>query len=130
MFDAIKTDNSFTSIPTINAELTGKLLRRLHLDPLLLLLKKGVFNKNIIRTSQVVVACSLNEKSTEVSSSNEDSAEKSDEEDYPERISRGENPRDSGGCSRVGKGRRSRGYQTNHLLIYHVYISYFCCCYL
>ena len=86
MFDAIKTDNSFTSIPTIDTELTGKLLRRLHLDPLLLLLKKGVFNKNIIRTSQVVVACSLNEKSTEVSSSNEDSAEKSDEEDVRQEL--------------------------------------------
>ena len=88
MFDAIKTDNSFTSIPTINAELTGKLLRRLHLDPLLLprLLKKGVFNKNITRTLQVVVACSLNEQSTEVSSSNEDSAEKSDEEDVRQEL--------------------------------------------
>ena len=86
MFDAIKTDNSFTSIPTIDAELTGKLRRRLHLDPLLLLLKKGFFNKNIIRTSQVVVACSLNEKSTEVSSSNEDSAEKSDEEDIRQEL--------------------------------------------
>ena len=86
MFDAIKTDNSFTSIPTINAEFTGKLVRRLHLDPLLLLLKKGVFNKNIIRTLKVVVACSLNEKSTEVSSSNEDSAEKSDEEDIRQEL--------------------------------------------
>ena len=41
---------------TINAELTGKLVRRLHLVPLLLLLEKGVFNKNITRTLQVVVA--------------------------------------------------------------------------
>ena len=62
------------------------MLRRLHLDPLLLLLKKGVFNKNIIRTLQVVVDCSLNEKSTEVWSSNEDSAEKSDEEDVRQEL--------------------------------------------
>ena len=64
VFDAIKTNNSLTSIATINAELTGKLVRRLHLDPLLWLLEKGIFNKSITRTLQVVVA-SLNEKSTE-----------------------------------------------------------------
>ena len=83
MFDAIKTNNSFTSIATIDAELTGKWVRRLHLDPLLWLLEKAVFNKNITRTLQVVVA-SLSEKSTEDSSSNEDSADKSDEEDIQE----------------------------------------------
>ena len=54
LFDAIKTNNNFASITTINAELTGKLIRRLNLDPLLWLLKKGVFNKNITRTLQVV----------------------------------------------------------------------------
>ena len=80
MFDAIKTNNSFTSIATINAELTGKLVRRLHLDPLLWLLEKGVFNKNITRTFQAVVA-GLNEEGTEDSSSNEDSADKFNEED-------------------------------------------------
>ena len=56
VFDAIKTNNSFTSIANINAELIGKLVRRLHLDPLLWLLEKGVFNKNITRTLQVVEA--------------------------------------------------------------------------
>ena len=62
VFDAIKTNNNFTSIATINAELTRKLVRRLHLDRLLWLLEKGVFNKkNITRTLQVVIA-SLNEK--------------------------------------------------------------------
>ena len=45
MFDAIKTNNNFTSIATTNAELTGKLVRRLHLGRLLWLLEKGVFNK-------------------------------------------------------------------------------------
>ena len=59
------------------------LSRRLHLDPLLWLLEKGVFNKNITRTLQVVVA-TLNEKSTEDSSSNERSFNKSDEEDIQE----------------------------------------------
>ena len=68
VFDAIKTNNSFTSIASINAELNGKLVRRLYLDPLLWLLEKGIFNKSITRTLQVVVA-SLNEKSTEDSSS-------------------------------------------------------------
>lgn len=38
VFDAIKSDNSFTSIATIDAELTGKLVRRRHLYSLLWLL--------------------------------------------------------------------------------------------
>ena len=42
-------------------------------------------------------------------SSNEDSAHKSDEEDIQE-LAEEENPRVSGGCSRVDKGRRRRGY--------------------
>ena len=83
VFDAIKANNRFTCIATFNAELTGKLVRRLHLDPLLWLLEKGVFNKNITCTFQVVVV-SLNEKSTEDSSLNEDSTDKSDEEDIQE----------------------------------------------
>ena len=44
VFHAIKTNNNFTSIATIDAELTGKLVRRLHLDPLRWLLEKGVFS--------------------------------------------------------------------------------------
>jgi len=56
VFDAIKTNNSFTSIATINVELIVKLARLLHLDLLLCLLEKGVFNRNITCTLQVVVA--------------------------------------------------------------------------
>ena len=41
----------------IKAKLTEKLVRRVHLDPLLWLPEKGVFNKNISRTFQVVVDC-------------------------------------------------------------------------
>ena len=41
-------------------------------------------------------------------SSNEDSADKSDEQDIQE-LAEEENPRVSGGCSRVGKGRRRLG---------------------
>ena len=115
MFDAIKTNNSFTSIATIIAELTGKLVRRLHLDPLLWLLEKGVFNKNITRTLQAVVA-GLNEESTEDSSSNEDSSDKLDEEDIQKLAEK--------------KIQESEAVtlKNYHLLIYHVYISYFCCC--
>ena len=70
--------------------------------------EKGVFNKNITRTLQAVVA-SLNDKNTEDSRSNEDSADK-----YRiSRVSRGGNLRVSGGCSRVGKWRRPRGFQRN-----------------
>ena len=47
VFYAIKTNNSLTSIATINAELTGKLARRLHQDLLLWLLEKGVSNKTL-----------------------------------------------------------------------------------
>ena len=83
MFDAIKTNNSFTSIAIIDAEFTGKLVRRLHFDPLLWQLEKAVFNKNITRILQVVVA-SLSEKTTEDSSSNENSADNSSEEDIQE----------------------------------------------
>ena len=48
--DVMRTNNSFTNIVTINANFTGKLVRHLHLDPLLCLLEKGVLNKNITRT--------------------------------------------------------------------------------
>ena len=47
VFYAIKTNNSFTSIATINAELSGKLARRLNHDLLLWLLEKGVSNKTL-----------------------------------------------------------------------------------
>ena len=50
VFDAIKTNDNFTSIETTNAELTGKLVRRLHLDRLLWLPEKGVFNNKKKKT--------------------------------------------------------------------------------
>ena len=43
VFDAITSDNSFTSIATIDAELTGKLVRRRHLYSLLWLPEKWYF---------------------------------------------------------------------------------------
>ena len=53
-FDTIK-NNNFTSIATINVELTGKLVRRLHLCPLLWLQEKVVFNANITGNTQAIV---------------------------------------------------------------------------
>jgi len=50
---------------------------------LLWLVEKGVFNKNITRTLQAVVA-GLYQESTEDSSSKEDSLDKLDEEDIQE----------------------------------------------
>ena len=47
-------------------------------------LKKAFLIKTLPVPCRYVVIASLNEKSTEVSSSNEDSAEKSDEEDIQE----------------------------------------------
>ena len=69
-----KRTTVFTSIATINSEFTGKLIRRLHLDPLLGLLEKGVFDENITRTLHAAVA-GLNEESTEDSRSLEDGQE-------------------------------------------------------
>ena len=77
-FDTIK-NNNFTSIATINVELTGKLVRRLHLYPLLWLQEKVVFNANITGNTQVIVA-SFNEKRTQESSSGKKSADESDKE--------------------------------------------------
>ena len=71
MFDVIKNKDSFTSIATINAELSGILVKRLHLCLLLRLLERDVFSTNIVRNMQVILA-SLNERSTEESNSDEE----------------------------------------------------------
>ena len=83
---------------------------------------------------------SLNGKSTEDSSSNEDSADKSDEADIQELAEDEiqESVEDAqetvkGGVQeaiyqRSAGGRSSDTNLSNHLLIYHVYISYFCYC--
>ena len=81
MFDAIKTNISFTSIASINAELIGQASSSR--PSAMAARKRRFFKKNITRTLQVVVA-TLNEKSTEDSSSNEVSADKSDEEGIQE----------------------------------------------
>ena len=78
VLDTIK-DNNFTSIATMNVELTRKLVRRLRLCPLLWLQEKVVFNANITGNTQVIVA-SFNEKRTQESSSDKNSADESDKE--------------------------------------------------
>lgn len=78
VLDTIK-DNNFTSIATMNVELTRKLVRRLRLCPLLWLQEKVVFNANITGNMQVIVA-GFNEKRTQESSSGKTSADESDEE--------------------------------------------------
>lgn len=62
VLDTIK-NNNFTSIATMNVELTRKLVRRLHLCPLLWLQEKVVFNANITGNMRVIVA-GFNEKRT------------------------------------------------------------------
>ena len=74
VFDAYKNNNSFTSIAAINAELTEKLVRRLHLYPLLWLPEKGGFNTKIACNMRVIEV-SLNEDS-----SDEETGGKSNEE--------------------------------------------------
>lgn len=78
VLDTIK-NNNFTSIATMNVELTRKLVRRLRLCPLLWLQEKVVFNANITGNMQVIVA-GFNEKRTQDSSSGKNSADESDEE--------------------------------------------------
>ena len=78
VLDTIK-NNNFTSIATMNVELTRKLVRRLRLCPLLWLQEKVVFNANITSNMQVIVA-GFNEKRTQESSSGKNSADESDEE--------------------------------------------------
>lgn len=78
VLDTIK-NNNFTSIATMNVELTRKLVRRLRLCPLLWLQEKVVFNANITGNMQVIVA-GFNEKRTQESSSGKNSADESDEE--------------------------------------------------
>ena len=60
IFDPLKKKNNFASVSSINAEFTGRFVRRLHLDPLLLLMEKGVFDLDLARNMEVVVA-SMNE---------------------------------------------------------------------
>ena len=45
IFDSLENKNNFTSISSINAELTGRFVRRLHLDLLLWIMKKGVLTQ-------------------------------------------------------------------------------------
>jgi len=69
-----KTTRIFSSVTAINAEFTGKLARRLHLDPLLWLLEKDVFDKDLANNMEMVVT-SL-KKSGKGLSSGEDSPKK------------------------------------------------------
>ena len=85
VFDAIKTNNNFTSIATINAELTGNWSGVFISTLCYACLKRAFLIKTLPCTLKVVVA-SLHEKSTENSSSNEDSADKSKEEEIQELV--------------------------------------------
>lgn len=78
VFDSLKNNKNFTSVTAINAEFTGKLVRRLHLDPLLWLLEKDVFDKDLAHNMEMVVT-SLKESGKGLSSG-EDSPEETDEE--------------------------------------------------
>ena len=49
VFDSLEKKNNFTSVSSINAEFTGRFLRRLHQDTLLWLwlMEKGVFDTDL-----------------------------------------------------------------------------------
>ena len=45
VFESLENKNNFTSISSINAEFTGRFVRRLHLDLLLWIMEKGVLTQ-------------------------------------------------------------------------------------
>ena len=45
IFDSLEEKNNFTSVSSINAELTGRFVRPLHLDPLLWIMEKGILTQ-------------------------------------------------------------------------------------
>ena len=80
IFDSLENNRNFTSVSSINAEFTGKFVRRLHLDPLLWLMEKGVFDTDLARNMEVVVA-SMNERNGNGDGKGSGSGEDSDESD-------------------------------------------------
>ena len=56
IFDSIDENGRFTPVDSINAEFTKKLSRRLHLDPLLWLLERGVFSTILANNLEQVAA--------------------------------------------------------------------------
>ena len=80
IFDSLENNRNFTSVSSINAEFTGKFVRRLHLDPLLWLMEKGVFDTDLARNMEVVVA-SMNEGNGNGDGKGSGSGEDSDESD-------------------------------------------------
>ena len=84
VFDAVKTNNSFNKYRNHQCWVNRKIGQAsLSQSTLFYGCLKKAFLKNITRTLQVAMA-SLNGKSTEDLCSNEDSADKSDEEDIQE----------------------------------------------
>ena len=53
---SLEKNNNLTSVSNINSEFTGGFVRRLHLDPLLWLMEKGVFDTDLASNTEVVVA--------------------------------------------------------------------------
>ena len=87
VFDSIKTKISLPSVATINADFTGKLVRRLYLILMLRLLENKVFQKHKLSRNMEVVVASLNEKKmVKGSSSGEDSVDESDEKAVQESV--------------------------------------------
>ena len=90
IFDSLEKNNNFTSVSSINAEFTGRFVRRLYLDPLLWLMEKGVFDTDLARNMEVVVA-SMNEGNGNgdgKGSSSGDDSDESDEEAVQEPVER------------------------------------------
>ena len=56
IFGSIEENDRVTPVDSINADFTKKLTRRLHLDPLLWLLEKGIFSTTLAKNLEQVAA--------------------------------------------------------------------------
>ena len=56
IFGSIEENDRVTPVDSINADFAKKLTRRLHLDPLLWLLEKGIFNTTLAKILEQVAA--------------------------------------------------------------------------
>ena len=56
IFGSIEENDRVTPVDSINADFVKKLTRRLHLDPLLWLLEKGIFSTTLAKNLEQVAA--------------------------------------------------------------------------
>ena len=80
VFDSLEK-NTYKCVSSINAGFTARFVKRLHLDPLLWLLERGVFETELARNLKVVVARMNEENSSNGAERGSRSGEDYDESD-------------------------------------------------